>query len=430
MAEQPPVELYLHIPFCVRKCNYCDFYSFAAGEAEFQNYTDRIRAAIAYYFGCPGRGGQGGLAGRPVSSVYFGGGTPTVLGAARLVEILGTAKALAPFLPDAEITAETNPGVGTDFAALARAGFNRLSVGLQSAEQNELAALGRIHTPADAEETFRRARAAGFGNLSVDVMLGIPYQTEESLRRTLDFCGRLAPEHVSAYLLKIEDGTPLAASPLRDCCADPDESAALYELAVERLAALGYQRYEISNFAKPGFESKHNLGYWLGAEYLGLGPSAHSLIGGRRFYFGRNCRDFMEKDFSEAELEEGRLRQPAAKGRKASDAQSSLSGSSCRPRRLLPEAMGDPSASIPVGGWEEFAMLRLRLERGLSLAELSEKFPDGPPAAEIAGRAARLAAHGLCVCENGIVRLTTKGFLLSNPVTAELLYGSPEATGA
>ncbi len=433
MADMPPVELYLHIPFCVRKCSYCDFYSFAAGEAEFQNYTDRICAAIGYYFGRPGRPGRDGQTGRPglsgrrVSSVYFGGGTPTVLGAARLIEILEAARASAPFLPDAEITAETNPGVETDFAALRRAGFNRLSVGLQSAEQSELAALGRIHTPADAEETFRRAREAGFGNLSLDVMLGIPYQTEESLRRTLDFCGRLAPEHISAYLLKIEDGTPLAASPLRARCADADESAALYELAAERLSALGYQRYEISNFAKPGFESRHNLGYWLGAEYLGLGPSAHSLIGGRRFYFDRSCRDFMERDFSEAELDEGRLRQPAAKGRKAPDAQGSLPGFSGQF-----EATDDPSADIPVGGWEEFAMLRLRLERGLSLAELSERFPPAPagppPAAEIAGRALRLAAHGLCVCEGGVVRLTTKGFLLSNPVTAELLYGrQPEA---
>ena len=407
MADQPPVELYLHIPFCVRKCSYCDFYSFPAGEAEFQNYTDRICAAMKYYFERPG------LAGRPVSSVYFGGGTPTVLGAGRLIEILEAARAAAPFLPDAEITTETNPGVGTDFAALKRAGFNRLSIGLQSAERDELSALGRIHTAADAEETFRRAREAGFQNLSLDVMLGVPYQTEESLCRTLDFCGRLAPEHISAYLLKIEDGTPLAASPLRDSCVDPDTAAALYELAVELLGALGYQRYEISNFAKPGFESRHNLGYWLGAEYLGLGPSAHSLLGGRRFYFDRSYRDFMEKDFSEAELEEG---PPEAASAPSADIP--VGGA---PSADIPVG-GAPSADIPVGGWEEFAMLRLRLERGLSLAELSERFADAPPAAEIAGRAARLAAHGLCELQGGTVRLTTKGFLLSNPVTAELLY--------
>lgn len=386
MDASSPMELYIHIPFCVKKCKYCDFYSFPAGEEIFQNYTSRICAAVEHYL----RG-----TGRPVASVYFGGGTPTLLGAERLIRILETAKTCAPFLPDAEITAETNPGVGigldmpdtgADFAALRRAGFNRLSVGLQSAEQNELAALGRIHTPGDAEETFRRAREAGFDNISMDIMLGIPYQTEESLGRTLDFCKRLSPEHVSAYLLKIEEGTPLASSPLRDCCAGPDAAAALYEAAAERLSALGYRRYEISNFARPGFESKHNLGYWLGTDYLGLGPSAHSLMEGRRFYFGRSYQDFMEKEFSGAELEED-------------------------------------SEGVPVGGWEEFAMLRLRLERGLSLAELSERFPDPPLAAEIGRRAALLAAHGLCIYEEGIVRLTTKGFLLSNPVTAELLYG-------
>ncbi len=386
MNFSAPMELYIHVPFCVKKCSYCDFYSFSAAEDIFQNYTNRICGAVEHYLR---------KAPRPVASVYFGGGTPTLLGARRLARILETARACAPFLPEAEITAETNPGIEADFAELRQAGFNRLSVGLQSAEQNELTALGRIHTAADAEETFRRAREAGFNNLSLDIMLGIPDQTEESLLRTLAFCGRLSPEHVSAYLLKIEEGTPLASSPLRERCADPDTAAALYETAAEKLAELGYRRYEISNFARPGFESKHNLGYWLGTDYLGLGPSAHSLMEGRRFYFERSYRDFMEKDFPEAEIEEDAGGGPAG---------------------------GDPSAGIPVGGWEEFAMLRLRLERGLSLAELSERFPEAP-AGEIAKRAEPLAAHGLCICESDIVRLTTKGFLLSNPVTAELLYG-------
>ncbi|HXK77327.1 MAG TPA: radical SAM family heme chaperone HemW [Oscillospiraceae bacterium] len=393
MNFSSPMELYIHIPFCVKKCSYCDFYSFSAAEDSFQNYTNRICGAVEHYLR---------RAARPISSVYFGGGTPTLLGARRLIQILETAKACAPFLPEAEITAETNPGVEADFAELRRAGFNRLSIGLQSAEQNELTALGRIHTAAEAEETFRRAREADFDNISLDIMLGIPYQTEESLLRTLAFCKRLSPEHLSAYLLKIEEGTPLASSPLRERCADPDTAAALYETAAEKLAEFGYQRYEISNFAKPGFASKHNLGYWLGTDYLGLGPSAHSLMEGRRFYFGRSYRDFMEKDFPEAEIEEDAGGAPVG---------------------------GDSSSDIPVGGWEEFAMLRLRLERGLSLTELSERFPEAP-AGEIGKRAASLAAHGLCVCEDGIVRLTTKGFLLSNPVTAELLYGSPEETGA
>lgn len=363
--------LYIHIPFCRSKCRYCDFYSFPALRTDGSAYTKRIVDALSRYRE---------RAARCYNSLYFGGGTPLCLGEEQLETLMGAAK--EDLTENAEVTVEGNPAAAgaIDFARLRKAGANRLSFGLQSADERELKALGRLHSARDAADTVAAARKAGFTNLSLDLMIGIPYQTKESLQKSIAFAASLGVEHLSAYLLKIEENTPLAKSDLRFLCADDEKAAELYLFACEELEKEGYWQYEISNFARPGYESRHNLKYWKQEEYLGLGPSAHSFLDGRRFYFERDYKGFMEGDFSALEREEG-----------------------------------------PGGGWEEYAMLRLRLAEGLDLAELSRRFPEAPAAALL--RRARLYEKpGLTKVTGSAVRLTREGFLLANPLTAEILY--------
>ena len=372
MNKNMPMGLYIHVPFCIQKCRYCDFYSFPKGDEYFEKYTERVIEAIDFY--------QKKYA-RSYNSLYFGGGTPLLLGEKHLCRIMEKVK---PYLTeDAEVTAEGNPGVSerVDFSALRNAGINRLSFGLQSSSEKELSALGRIHTPKEAEETVKAAKKAGFDNISLDLMLGIPYQTKESIINSIDFCDSLGASHISCYMLKIEDGTPLAKSDLRFLCADEEKAADFYLLACSELEKRGFEQYEISNFAKDKKRSFHNLRYWLDGEYVGIGPSAHSFAEGRRFYFERSINDFLEKPFDEIEREES-------------------SG----------------------GGWEEYAMLRLRLSDGLDVNELSEKFPDSPWE-EILENAKPYEKPGLLKTEGTKIKFTPKGFLLSNALTAEILYG-------
>ncbi len=371
MNKKSPAGLYIHVPFCIQKCRYCDFYSFPKGEEYFEIYKNRVIEAIEFY---------GKKYARPYNSLYLGGGTPLLLGEKHLSEIMETAK---PYLtPDAEVTAEGNPGVSerVDFSILRKAGINRLSFGLQSSNERELSALGRIHSPKEAEETVRAAKEAGFDNISLDLMLGIPYQTEESLIESINFCSSLGVQHISSYILKIEEGTPLSKSELRFLCADEEKVSDLYLIACEELEKRGFMQYEISNFAKEGKRSFHNTRYWLDDEYIGIGPSAHSFMEGRRFYTDRNIRDFLEKPFEENEREES-------------------SG----------------------GGWEEFAMLRLRLTEGLDVLELAEKFPE-VSAEELLENARPFEAPGLLKISGSRISFTPKGFLLSNALTAEILY--------
>ncbi len=371
MNKKTPAGLYIHVPFCMQKCRYCDFYSFPKGEEYFEIYKNRVIEAIEFY---------AERYARCYNSLYFGGGTPLLLGEKHLADIISAAK---PYLTaDAEITAEGNPGIAerVDFSALREKGINRLSFGLQSSDERELEALGRIHTANEAEETVKAAQKAGFDNISLDLMLGIPYQTEESLIKSVDFCANLGIQHISCYMLKIEEGTPLAKSDLRFLCADEEKAADLYLLACSEIEKRGFAQYEISNFAKEGKRSFHNTRYWLDDEYIGIGPSAHSFMEGRRFYFGRSIKDFLEIPFAENEKEES-------------------SG----------------------GNWEEWAMLRLRLSDGLDLAELAEKFPEAP-AEEILQSAKPFESPGLLKISGKTISFTPKGFLLSNALTAEILF--------
>ena len=270
--------LYLHIPFCKSKCRYCDFCSFPHMDAEtVESYGTALAREIAEY------GEQ--MKDYTVSTVYFGGGTPTCLPPERLASLLHHVTKHFSIDKAAEITTECNPATA-DFEALSRlkcAGFNRLSIGAQSLSDEELRLLGRIHTATDFKKTFAAARRAGFDNISVDVMFGIPAQTAASFAATLKELCDLAPDHISAYGLKIEEGTPFFD--LRDSLPLPneDEERQMYMDAVSYLAERGYARYEISNFAKSGKESRHNLRYWAREDYLGMGLAAYSCLGNERF---------------------------------------------------------------------------------------------------------------------------------------------------
>lgn len=342
--------IYIHIPFCLGKCGYCDFYSFAPTEAQMDLFCDKILEEISRW--------SDNLC-RSADSLYIGGGTPSVLGTKRLNKII--LAATKKFNVTGEITVECNPSDDIDFSLLLA---NRISFGLQSFNDNELKALNRRHNSHKAKETILNAKKY-FSNISLDVMLGIPYQTKDSLKKTLDFCINLDIPHISTYMLKIEENTPFYSSTLP--FLDEDTTCDLYLYTCEYLKKHGYDRYEISNFAKNGFESKHNFKYWLGADYLGLGPSAHSRIDNKRFYYTRDFKGYLEK-----------------------------------PTEIFEDT---------AGSLEEDIMLSLRTKVGFNF----KNYP------KIKNTALRLAKNGLIYYNNDVITLTDKGALLENAIIAEII---------
>lgn len=361
------IGLYIHVPFCLRKCPYCDFYSVPIDGETADAYTEAVLRAIRH------------SEPRAVESIYFGGGTPPLLGTKRLAAIIEEAARRFDIARDAEITLEANPAAELDLPAYRGMGFNRISFGVQSAVDSELQSLGRLHTAAEAAQAVNAAAAAGFANISADLMLAIPGQTEESLRESVRFLAELPVSHISAYLLKIEEGTAFFENGTGLPCPDEDETARLYLECVGLLESSGFRQYEISNFAKSGAESRHNLNYWRCGEYLGLGPAAHSHLGGERFFFPRELQAFI-------------------------NAENPLD-------TAVPDGAG--------GGLEEYAMLRLRLSEGLNLRTCAEKF--GADTSVIAQKARALERNNLLAARGEVIALTPRGFLLSNAVTAELL---------
>lgn len=278
-----PLGLYIHIPFCKSKCVYCDFYSLPRSESRMDDYTDALCAHLAETAPF--------AAGHLVDTVYFGGGTPSYLGTKRLVKILKTILKKYKVDKQAEITLEANPDSAGDWKelrTLRRCGFNRLSLGMQSADDEELSEIGRVHTMAQTEAAVEAARKAKFQNLSLDLIYGLPHQTLEGWQKNLSAALDLTPEHLSCYGLKVEEGTPLFARRGTAGLPGDDAQADMYLYTVEFLKAQGYEQYEISNFAKPGCASRHNLKYWTLGEYAGFGPGAHSDFGGRRYSFVRD----------------------------------------------------------------------------------------------------------------------------------------------
>ncbi len=356
--------LYLHIPYCFSKCRYCDFYSAPGKRGVPPEYTDALLRELSRF--------SPDMPLHP-DTIYFGGGTPSLLDPADAARLISAAQPA----PGAEITLEVNPETVDEekLRAFREAGVNRISFGVQSARDTQLKTLGRPHTAKQARAAFRAARNAGFTNISGDIMLALPHYTQAEFDETLELIEEGGATHVSAYLLKIEPDSAFGKNP-PEGLPSPDDAADFYLYAVEQLEHHGYQQYEISNFAKPGYEGKHNLIYWDCGDYLGLGPAAHSCMGGKRFYYPADTDAFLN----------------------------------------------DNAAPVMDGGCgaEDYLILQLRLRKGLSLAEYKAKFG-------IEFSTQQLAFVQNCV-RNGYARfdgktlsLTPAGLIVQNSILAELL---------
>lgn len=378
MTQQ--IGLYIHVPFCVSKCPYCDFYSLP-GHAEdaMEAYTQAVCRSLEQW--------HTRLAPVQADTLYFGGGTPSLLGGKRLACIIEKAAGLFG-LGGGEITMEANPGdnLGEVFSAFAAAGGNRVSLGMQSSSERELALLGRRHTSGDVDAAVAAAHAAGIENISLDIMLGIEGQTLTSIASAVKNADRLGAKHVSAYLLKIEEGTPFFAHRESMTLPDEEQQAEMYLSACEEIERRHYRQYEISNFARPDFESRHNRKYWNSDPYLGIGPSAHSFLNGHRFYYPRDLAAF-------------------------------LAGGEPTAERSPEEASAD--GAIAEGSEEEYILLRLRLNEGVTRTGFQARFGRELPCA-YDKRAAGLPSE-LVTADGDGIRLTRRGFLLSNTLTARIL---------
>ena len=287
------IGIYIHLPFCVKKCNYCDFLSSPADNAVKELYLRALQGQIASFYE------EEYNRTHPVTSIYFGGGTPSLVSPEWIKKLIDTVRKYFNVEPDAEISMEMNPGTADEekLNGFIEAGVNRLSIGLQSSDDEILSALGRIHTCADFLDIYRRARRVGFTNINVDVMSGLPDQTLEGYEETLDLVCALGPEHISAYSLIIEPGTPFEKMKLN--LPDEDTEREMYHLTRRKLAASGFERYEISNYAKEGFQCRHNLLYWSGNDYLGFGIGAASYDRGVRYSVIKDRDKYMNLAFKD-----------------------------------------------------------------------------------------------------------------------------------
>ena len=373
-----PLGLYIHIPFCKSKCIYCDFYSLPRAEDRMDRYVSALCRQLAEI-------AQRTTA-HTVDSVYLGGGTPSYLGEKRLRRILKTVKKHYHLSRDAEITLEANPDSAGDWRALRslrRAGMNRLSLGVQSADDGLLRTLGRPHTFAQAEEAAAAARRARIRNLSLDLIYGLPGQDLAGWKDTLERAAALEPEHLSCYGLKVEEGTPLWDMQEKMDLPDDDAQADMYLWTVERLGALGYEQYEISNFARPGRASRHNMKYWTLCEYAGFGPGAHSDLGDVRYAYLRSLDTYC------AGVEAG--------------------------VSVLESSEHIPSRERDI----EYVMLGLRLSQGISRQEFENRYR--LPFAPIQSVLERFRATGHAALVGGRWRLTPEGFLVSNQIIGQAL---------
>lgn len=338
--------LYFHIPFCHSKCPYCDFYSVKYEKALAEKYTDRLCEEIKKY--------DGGF-----NTIYFGGGTPSIMEPELIGKIIENAKAQFDIGKNAEITVECNPSknLERDFEEYAKYGVNRISLGMQSARNEERFALGRIAGQNQVAKAVNDAKKAGITNISLDVMLGIPKQTIDSLDETFEFIDKMKVTHISAYMLKIEEGTKFFEIKNRLTLPDDDSVCEMYLKTIDRLNELGFNQYEISNFSKVGYESRHNLKYWTLDEYLGIGASAHSFWRGKRFYYDKNFN-------------------------------------------IIQDGIG--------GTEEEKIMLGLRLNRGIEKSSVKKDFSN-------------FVKMGLIKEENDKISLTPQGMLVSNSIISQLI---------
>ena len=365
--------VYIHIPFCKKKCNYCDFCSFPDRLDEIPLYVAELCRRISEFSKTHGR--------VAVDTVYFGGGTPTLMDAESFRVLMETLQESFEICDGAEISVECNPATieKDGLSELRTLGINRLSIGLQSANDDELLLLGRVHTWTDFLNTYFAAREVGFDNISVDLMYGIPDQTLKSFSDTLGEVIRLSPEHISAYGLKIEENTEFYKNFDAYKFPSSDEQAEFYEFCCKRLFESGYNRYEISNFSKCGYESKHNLKYWHLDDYIGFGVAAHSCFGGERFGNSNDYSAFLRKE------------------------------DICNERRIISQ-----KERIT-----EYVMLGLRLECGISFSEFEalsgRKFKDVYPLVD------GFVKMGFMRESEDRIAFLTKGFLVSNTILSQVL---------
>jgi len=373
--------VYVHIPFCKSKCDYCDFYSLPAGEELMDRYQKALLAQM--------KAMAPKLKGRTVDTIYFGGGTPSYYGEKRLREVLGWLQRHLTVARGAEITIECNPDTvdQKSIARLRKAGVNRISLGMQSADEEQLRCVHRPHDPNQVFRAVEDIRSAKIANLSLDLIYGLPGQTMDSWRDTLETALSLHPDHLSCYGLKVEEGTPLArrldAEEALDL-PDGDSQADFYLEAVDRIQQAGFRQYEISNFARTGMESRHNLKYWMGREYVGFGPGAHSYLDGIRYAYPRDLEGYL------TDLEAG---QP------------------------VEEVETEPIP--PKEQAREYLLLRMRTLRGVEEWEYRRSF--GLNFEPIARRLEFFESHAWAEQYDHRWHFTPQGFLLSNTLIEDLL---------
>ncbi len=370
--------IYIHIPFCIRKCAYCDFYSITATELR-ESYVKSLVLQIKSFH----------VVSRPylVDSVYIGGGTPSILSGEEISAILSALRSSFHVAEDAEISMEANPGTldGEKLAAYREAGVNRLSIGLQSANDDELRRLSRIHTREEFENSFLLARLEGFENINVDVMYALPGQTEVKLAETLSYVVSLNPEHVSFYGLKIEPETPFGKNPLIEKqLPDEDTQYEMYLSSVQMLESAGLHQYEISNFSKVGKECRHNLKYWKCDDYLGFGPAAYSLFDGKMFSYIKDAERFI-----------------------MSPTNTSV---------LLDEIFTPTKDELAT----QYVMVGFRLRDGVNIEEYKVRFQDDFEA-RYGERMERFIASGHIVQTPVGYRLSRRGMLISNYILSDIL---------
>lgn len=370
--------VYVHIPFCRHRCHYCDFNTYEGQDDLHADYVDALVADIHRWSGDR----------RPATSVFFGGGTPTLLPAPSLVRVFEAVREMCGLAPGAEVTAEANPETVDEryFEQLLAGGFTRVSIGVQSLVPRVLLGLGRTHPPERALAALSAARRAGITEINADLIYGSPWEKPDDWRRSLEGIVDAAPDHVSAYALTIEEGTPLATlvTTGRVPDIDPDLQAERHGIADDVLGSAGYMRYEVSNWAQPGHESVHNVLYWRAGDYLGFGAGAHGHVAGRRWWSTRLPRDFIAA---------------VAEGRSTEAGHEDL----------------DPDSRAG-----EALMLGLRLTRGVDVADFAARF--GSHSYERRQPVIQRAiADGLLVRTNGSLRATTRGTMLMSEVAADLL---------
>ena len=372
--------LYIHIPFCIRKCDYCDFYSLCHSyelEEEYINaLCTHIKSEAHLYKECA------------FDTIFIGGGTPSVLSPKSFESLALCITSNLNIDKNAEFTIEANPGTldREKLESYKKNGVNRLSIGLQSTNDKCLSSLGRIHTLSDFEKGFYLARECGFDNISVDVMYGLPNQSLEDFKKTLDHVCKFNPEHISAYCLKLEENTPLFKKRDKLLLPGDEEEYEMYMTLCSLLEEKGWKQYEISNFAKDGCKSRHNLKYWLSSDYIGLGPSAHSCFNGTRYFYSRNIKSYIDE------------------------------AKSSNPTKHYE----DEEEKTHIDKMDEYVLLKLRLSDGISSQEFETRF--GKSLLNEYPNLEKYIKSGHVSLNNSFYSFTPKGFFVSNYILTDILH--------